>query len=335
MYHPIWSRSAGLILSFSLILSACGSGGDDSPFPLSSMQIPKTASSTSDSAAQDKLLSTLPKIMAGIDSIKARLDALEVTPVNDVTLPAKNQAVSAVATSKTTSRTASAPKTLTRSAAPPKTIAKAAPTAAEKGHSELMKVLDTFHNAGAVQATVEKIEKNLSTGETATNKLKLFTKKPNVVKIEVIQSSKGSSGTKLTYTSDSGTKVKVRPGGALGFVTTDLAKTDDRLISVNKYLLDSTDFFGVYRRLSSGYKAELIGATTVAGVKIHVLKVTAEGSNSLDPRIAYEHIGYDPKTYAIRMMEIFDKSGSKEPYFRLVLPTIEYLDSLPDSTFKI
>jgi hypothetical protein len=320
-------------LASSLILSACGTGSEELP---SAPLTPSTAVTPANNAQTDKILASLPKIMAGIDDIKARIVALEVQPVAATTqpsAPAVTPASSGTKPTTTPARTPSKPATTT---APVKAPAKpAAPSASEKGQAELMKVLSTFTSAGAVQCTIEKVEKHLQNGSTVTNKLKLSTRQPNTVKIEVLQSSKSPPGTKILYTSGVGAKVKVRPQGALSFVVTDLDKNDERLISVNKFPLDDTDFFGATKRLSSGYKATLLGTATVAGNKVNILKVVPEGTHSLNAQIAYEHIAYDPQTYAIRMMEMYDKSGGKEPFFRIVLPSIEYLDSLPESTFKL
>lgn len=332
MRSSIWSHIPSFILASSLVLSACGAGSDELP------NAPMSASATlsaPNSAQNEQILATLPKIMAGIDDIKTRIEALEVQPV------AESKAAVSAAVPSTKVKTSTAPslapapsKTVASTA--PKTPAKpAGPSAAEKGQAELTKVLNTFIAAGAVQATIDKVEKHLQNGSTVTNKLKLSTRQPNTVKIEVLQSSKSPPGTKILYTSGVGTKVKVRPQGALSFVVTDLDKNDERLISVNKFPLDDTDFFGATKRLSSGYKATLLGTATVAGHKVNILKVVPTGTHSLNPQIAYEHIGYDPQTYAIRMMEMYDKSGGKEPFFRIVLPSIEYLDALPESTFKL
>jgi hypothetical protein len=339
MNKSIWIRLSSVVLAGSVVLSACGSKSDELPVSSLTNSNSLAASATTNSQTAT-LLATLPKIMAGIDDIKARIQALEVSPIQE-TASAAPTPTRATSTSKTSTATVTrapskTPVAATPVKAPVKTPAKPAPTAADKGQAELLKVLNTFIAAGAVQATVEKVEKSLTTGDTVTNKLKLYTRKPNTVKIEVLQSNKSPAGTKILYSSGVGDKVKVRPSGALSFVTTDLAKNDERIISINKFPLDSSDFFGATQRFSTGYKATLIGTMSLSGQKINVLKVTASsGTNSLDPRIDYEHIGYDPQTYAIRMMEMYDKSGSKEPFFRIVLPSIEYLDALPESTFKL
>lgn len=332
MHSSIWPRISAVFLASSLILSACGTGSEELP------TTPQTPASTTpaNNAQTEQILASLPKIMAGIDDIKARIVALEVQPVAPDTRSNSPAAVTPAGTKPATTPPRSPSKTPAAATTPAKAPAKpAAPSAADKGQAELMKVLSTFTSAGAVQCTIEKVEKHLQNGSTVTNKLKLWTRQPNTVKIEVLQSSKSPAGTKILYTSGVGTKVKVRPSGALSFVTTDLDKTDERLISVNKIALDDTDFFGATKRLSSGYKATLLGTATVAGTKVNILKVVPTGTHSLNAQIAYEYIGYDPQTYAIRMMEMYDKSGGKEPFFRIVLPSIEYLDSLPETTFKL
>jgi hypothetical protein len=114
----------------------------------------------------------------------------------------------------------------------------------------------------------------------------------------------------------------------------DLAKTDDRVVSNNGYTADFIDLFGVSSRMST-YKAELIGTTQLNGTTINILKVSTTGSNALDDRIAYEYLGYEPDTYSIRLWEMYDKQGGKDPYYRMTLSDMNYPDSLPDSTFNL
>ncbi|MBF2053474.1 MAG: hypothetical protein IGS03_08425 [Candidatus Sericytochromatia bacterium] len=202
------------------------------------------------------------------------------------------------------------------------------------GNAELQQILNKISNAPFVVADVDKTEKNLKTGKTSTVKIKMYSKKPNIVKLEVLQSSSGAEGAKIVYTSNEGNKAKVRPGGAMSFITTELPKTDDRLISGNGYTFDDIDLFSVYNRLSQGYEAELVGKTQVSGQAINVLKVTTSGSHhGMGSHVDYEYFGYDPNTYEIRLWEIYAK-GEQQPYYRMLLG-LQFPASLPDSTFKL
>lgn len=313
------------LLSATLFLPACGS--KDDPVDLSSSLKPNTT--------QAELLAAIPKIMAGLEEISAKLDALEMRAADDnLPVPAPTTRPSSGTSNQTSQPTAT---TTPQPATTPRPTATATPklSAKERGQQEMQKLLDKVRSAPFIEASIEKIEKNLKTGKITSNKLKMYTKQPNLVKIEVSYSSSGASGAKVLYTSGEGNKVKIRPGGSLSFLTTELDKTDERVTSNNGYKLDDNDFFGVVRRFSNGYQAELIGATTLNGKKIHILKITTTGTNSLDPRITHEHIGYDPTTYGIVLWEMYNDVGSKEPFFRLTLPSLSFPASIPDSTFKV
>ncbi len=324
------------MLSASVLLPGCGSKED--PTDLS----PALQTSTTIDPTTQKLLDTLPKIMEGLEDIKTKIDALELRAADDdlpvPTTPTKPS--TGTATKPTTGTTTPKPVTGTTTPSKP-TVTKPVTTtppklsAKERGAQELKKLLEKVKSAPFIQASVEKIEKNLKTGKVTTNKLTMYTKQPDMVKIEVSFSSSGASGAKVLYNSGVGSKIKIRPGGNLSFVTTELDKKDERVVSNNGYPLDDTDFFGVVRRMSSGYEAELIGATTLNGKKIQILKMTTSGTNTMDSRVTHEHIGYDPETYGIVLWEMYNEAGSKEPFFRLTLPTLEFPSSIEDSRFKV
>jgi len=324
------------MLSASVILPGCGSKEDPTDLT-GALQ----TSSTPD-AATLKLLDTLPKIMEGLEEIKTKIDALELRAADDdLPVPTtKPTTGTTTGTKPTTSTGTVTPKPTTGTTTgtkPPATTTPTAPklTAKQRGAQELKKLLEKVKTAPFIQASVEKIEKNLKTGKVTTNKLTMYTKQPNTVKIEVSFSSSGASGAKVLYNSGVGSKIKIRPGGNLSFVTTELDKKDERVVSNNGYPLDDTDFFGVVRRMSSGYEAELIGATTLNGKKIQILKLTTSGTNTMDSRVTHEHIGYDPQTFGIVLWEMYNEAGSKEPFFRLTLPSLEFPSSIEDSRFKV
>ncbi len=322
------------MLSASVLLPGCGSKED--PTDLS----PSLQTSSTIDATTQKLLDTLPKIMEGLEDIKTKIDALELRSVDDdLPVPTTPTRPSTTTSTKPSTSTTTKPSTTTTTTKPsttkPATTTPPKLTAKERGAQELKKLLEKVKTAPFIQASVEKIEKNLKTGKVTTNKLTMYTKQPNMVKIEVSFSSSGASGAKVLYNSGVGSKIKIRPGGNLSFVTTELDKKDERVVSNNGYPLDDTDFFGVVRRMSSGYDAELIGATTLNGKKIQILKLTTSGTNTMDSRVTHEHIGYDPQTFGIVLWEMYNEAGSKEPFFRLTLPTLEFPASIEESRFKV
>lgn len=205
-----------------------------------------------------------------------------------------------------------------------------------KGRKILDKLMGTINAANAFEVLVDKSEKNLKTGDVLVSGIHLWAIKPDQVKLELTAHSKnpGSVGTKLTYTSNSG-KVRVRPTGVLSLVTTELDMSDDRIISPNGYEPDKTDIFGMVKRLSQpNYEAELTGKTSIDGNELYLLKITPKGNNDLDPKIKYEQLGFDPKTFVVKLWETYDGTGS-DPFMRYYMKTFNLLDSIPDSTMKI
>ena len=207
-----------------------------------------------------------------------------------------------------------------------------------KGRKIMDLIISKINKSTVIEAEVDKYERFLKDGSSSTFNLKLISRKSDsLVKIDVVNASNPSNvGIKLRYTSgDRSGKVKVRPSGALSLVTTELAKSDDRIVSFNGYLLDDTDFFGMAKRFAEPeYEAEVSGISKMEGTEIYILKITNKNQNSLDSQIKYEHIGFDPKTYAIRLWEAFD-GKSKDAFYRLQLKTLNFLDSVPDNKFNV
>ncbi|HEY9841806.1 MAG: outer membrane lipoprotein carrier protein LolA [Candidatus Sericytochromatia bacterium] len=316
-----------------LLLSACGRGGDDDsglPSDVSS----SLGSSLKPNPSDDEIKAAIPKILKGLDDIKQEIKSLRLSGIN--TKPSTGGTTTKPGTTpKPSTGGTTTPKPSTGGTTTPSTTPSTTPKPpAASANDELKKVLDLIANAPFVQATIEKTEKSFTDGHVTQGKLIMYTKQPNLVKIDAVYSSTGSSGAKVLYTSGVGTKVKVRPGGALSFVTTELDKHDDKIDSTNRYTLDSLDLFGLVQRLSDGYTAELVGKTTLAGVEIHVLKLKTSGTNSLDSRIVHEYIGYEPSTHKVRLWECY-AAGSADPYMRVTMTKLEFPANIPDSTFKL
>lgn len=326
-----------LSLSSLFLITACGSSRDLGNGYLAAVNsLPPTYHPSASS--DDEISTAIPKIIKGLQDIRDEIHAMggnTLTPIA-APAPASSAAAQPVANSLPDDVPPAATSTANPAAPAPAASATPAAPAGPSAQDEFEHLLNTFRTTPYVDAYVEKTEKNLESGKMTYVKLNMYTKQPNTVKLEILDSSSGISGAKVLYTSGEGNKAKIRPGGAMSFITTDLPKNDDRLTSTNRYLIDNTDLFGVARRLGDGtYKAELVGKTQVAGKTVHVLKVSTTGTNSMDSRIAFEYFGYEPDTYKIRLWEIYAKSDLKTPYERMVLPKIDYPSSLSDDKFKL
>ncbi len=321
------------LLSSLTLLTACG-GGSDLTMDLSA-SIP--SSPPVSSTASSELKAALPKILLGLEEIKQDIKSLgssgAVTSSRSTSSTSKP--TSSRSTSKTpTSTSRSSSSTPSKTTSTPSRASSPAPAPKPQqpsGTAELKSILAALNSTPALEAEIEKAEGKIGDPSYPINtvKLKMFTQKPGTVKIDIIFSSKDkSSGTKILYEAGS-PKAKVRPGGALSFMTADLEKTDDRLTSTNGFPLDDLDFFGAIKRLSNGYEAELIGKTTMNGKTLHIIKIKTTGTNTMDSRIDYELMGYEPDTYKIRLWELY--AGEKEPFLRLTMPKLEFLSSHSDS----
>ncbi len=335
------------VMSSALLLSACGSGNDlagDLAGSLASLNTDTSLPATVTSSADSELSAAIPKILKGLEDIKNEIRALDIRNISDDDDAPRSTSSSTAATSTRSSSSTKTPTTSTRSSSSTKTptstrssssttTAKpAAPSAAEKGAAELKALVAKVQSAPFVQLSAEKDERNLDTGKVSFNKLDLYSKLPNVVRINIKESSAGSAGVSALYTSGEGTKVQVKKL----FIKLDLDKTDDRLVSNNKYGPDDIDLFGVMKRIAQpNISAELIGKTTFAGKTINILKLTTSGTHPIDSRISHEYIGYEPDTYAFRLWEIYDSASAKDPYYRMSITQIAFPASLPASTFKL
>ncbi|HEY9841805.1 MAG: hypothetical protein ACAI44_02445 [Candidatus Sericytochromatia bacterium] len=307
---------AGLA-GYSTLLGACGSSRDLAP------EAPPEIPVVTASSSADELAAALPRILAGLEDIKQEIKALEITRSGG-TVPAPKPSASTKPGPVATPRPGSSPSPSSVPSSPPA-------DAKTKGHDELMAVMNKIRQAPFVVLTAEKHEKNLTSGKVTYNKVRMTSRQPNLVKVEILKSSSGSDGVTALYTSGVGNIIKVKKF----FIKLDLPKNDERVTSNNGYTADVIDLFGVSKRMSAGYEAELVGTTQLNGTTLNVLKVSTSGSNTLDARIGYEYLGYEPETHAIRLWEAYDKNGSKDPYYRMVLNEISYPASVPESVFNL
>ena len=336
----IWKPVAVATL---LLASACGKG-DDLPSDVSSSLSSGLSSSLGKSSdkSDDAIKAAIPKILQGLEDIKQEIKGLKgatITPVSGSTGTTKpgTSTSSGSGSAKPGTSTGSGSTGSTKPGASTSSgsgSTKPSTPAAPSATDELKKLLQEISSKPFVEASVEKTEKSLKDGHVTQGKMNMYTKSPNLVKVDVTFASTGATGAKVLYNSGEGAKAKIRPGGSLSFITTELAKSDDRLTSTNDYKLDDIDLFGLVRRLSSGYTAELVGKTQVNGAELYILKIKCSGTNSLDSRIDYEYLGYEADTHKLRLWEVYT-ADSKEPYFRMSLSKLEYPASIPDSTFKV
>jgi hypothetical protein len=271
------------------------------------------------------ILTTITEIKGRIDNLQGSVTATESTSSSIASASTEDSALP--------EDIASSPQTETTTATVAKPNVKTStPTPAPKLNI-LKEISDRILNAPALDVIAYQSERGLTSGKKTENHLHLY-KMGTQIKIEVMASSPRNAGTKLLYTVGS-KRVKVRPGGALSFITTELDQKDDQIASVNNYALYETDFIGMAKRLAEPiYSAQLIGKTTVEGKETYVAKITASAPNTLDSRIQYEHMAYDPKTYEIRYWEAFDGS-SQEPYLRYLLKSFEIKQDIPANIFKL
>ncbi len=317
----------------ALSVSACGSGGD-LPSDVSSA-LDSSVVDTSSSSSNDELAAAIPKILAGIEDIKQEIKALEIrsTPTSSTgssTKPSTSTTKPSTSTTKPSTSTTK-PSTSTTKPSTSKPAAEEKPSAKEQGEADFQAILKKVQSAPFVSLTAEKNEKNLTTGKVSYNKIQMNSKLPNVVKINILKSTSGSEGVQALYTSGVGSKITVKKL----FIKLDLAKNDEKVASNNGYLADDIDLFGVAKRWSNGYEAELIGTTQLAGKTINILKITTSGTNTLDKRITHEYLGYEPGNYAMRLWEAYDKADAKDPYYRMVLNEISFPASLPANALTL
>lgn len=207
-------------------------------------------------------------------------------------------------------------------------------TTEDKGRKALDKVLAYLVSGNAFEAVVQKYEKDLLTNKEQNQKIKLIGKKPNRIKLEVLEHNNPNTvGAKVSFFRGSG-KAMVRPGGVLKFITKELNMNDSNIVTPNNYTPEKVDLFALNERFSqSSYKAEISGKTTLEGKEIYLLKIT-NANNDLDPRISYEIIGFDPNTFQPLLWEGYT-STSTNAYMRTVIKSFSILSDIPDTSFNV
>lgn len=211
--------------------------------------------------------------------------------------------------------------------------------AATKGRKALDKVMEYISKAKTLKSEVDKYEESISDPNKTTQQSLIIysrTSPQKQVKLEIIKHSKSSNvGAKVVYTTGSG-KATIRPGGALSFITKEFDQTDKNITSPNDYTPESCDYFSMVKRLSNqDYSAEITGKSTLEGKEVYLIKIVKKkGVNELDNRIDHEVIGFDAKTYEVKLWEAYTKGASK-PYMKMNIKSLERDLTLTDSIFKV
>jgi hypothetical protein len=180
------------------------------------------------------------------------------------------------------------------------------------------------------------MKKNPANGKVRDTGIHLWAKNPDTVLFELTRNpdDKGKEGTKVKYNVND-TKAKARSTGIASIATISLDFTDERLLSPNGYLLNQADILSLFKRLkSSAYSAELVGKTTLNGAEVYLLKVKSQGTNSMDSKVEYENIGFNPKDFTLRLWETFSKDSDK-PFMRVTVNKIQLLSSISEDQMKL
>lgn len=276
-----------------------------------------------------------------LDTIIATINQMSTntstTPKATVTTP---QTTTTPTSTTTPAITPTKPNTATIENKPTVTPTPAPTTStstASKGRQALDKVMQKISNANAFKVLIEKYERGLKDASTAaTQGMTIYGKKPGSIKLEITSHSTkpNNVGAKVSYVRGTG-KATVRPGGALSFIKKEMDQTDSNITSPNDYTPEHVDFFSMVKRLSNtDYKAELTGKTTIDGMDIYLITITKSGTNDFDSRVSKETIGFDPKTFDVKLWEAYADS-SPDAFFRVNIKSLEILNDLPDSTFSV
>lgn len=285
------------------------------------------------SAEYQEIMTTLKQMQADINSLKQG----QYAPAN--TSSATTAAPAAPQTSSDQSF-AAAPTTAPAAAPVPAPAAAPAastpaPQAAPDGRSVLNQVLQSITGPTGFDATVQKYEVGVQNGEVSEAKIRITGKSPHRVRIEIVQHAT-KTGLKVAYTGGD-SSINIRPNGVLSLVSVSKPMNDPLVLSPNDMKPDDVDFYALAKRMaSSSYQAELVGKTSMGGKTVHILKVTA-ASNSLNPMISHEYLGFAPDTHQLLLWEAYSSSykGGKSPFLRMSVENFSPLSSVSEEQLKV
>jgi hypothetical protein len=198
-------------------------------------------------------------------------------------------------------------------------------------------MLDKIGSATSYVASVRVTDNNKYKVKTTTSTMKITFKAPGSHRIDIQETTNTlTKGGKMSFKMGEA-KAKLRPGGILGVALMDMALSDTTITTGCEWRLDQVVAAGLVSRLTSGYKAEIAGQTTVGGESIRVLKIVAEGTNSLDSDIEYEHVGIDADNM-LRYWAVYAKPGVNVPnslMWQMTMDSVDMNATVADSTFTI
>lgn len=148
-------------------------------------------------------------------------------------------------------------------------------------------------------------------GKKVVEKGKFYFKKPRMMRLEEVGNFRKGSIAVM----GSGGKIRAKPGGALGFMTVDLAPTSDYLRSANGYPMVDSDLSSLSQALKTFIEKDscvarvtenTVQSTSSAPSQVYVLEVY-HGSN-FDGEI-YKRVAVDPKS--MLPVEWWDYIGGK------------------------
>lgn len=196
---------------------------------------------------------------------------------------------------------------------------------------------DKVGGATSYIATVNVTDNNKNKPKTTTSTLKITFKAPGSHRIDILDTNNPlTKGGKMAFKMGEA-KAKLRPGGILGVALMDMALNDTTITTGCEWRLDQVVAGGLASRFASGYHVEIAGTSTIAGETMTILKVVAEGTNSLDSDIDYEHIGID-SSHMLRYWAVYGKPGVKVPnllMWQMTMNAVQLNVPVADSVFTI
>jgi hypothetical protein len=186
-------------------------------------------------------------------------------------------------------------------------------------------------------ATVRITDNNKNKVKQTTSTLKITFKAPGSHRIDIQETNNAlTKGGKMVFRMGE-TKAKLRPGGLLGVALMDMALSDTMITTGCEWRLDQVVAGGLTARFASGYTATVAGQTTVGGETLKVLKVVADGTNSLDADIEYEHVGIDGDNM-LRYWAVYAKPGVNVPnslMWQMTMDSVQLNTPVADTVFTI
>jgi hypothetical protein len=196
---------------------------------------------------------------------------------------------------------------------------------------------DKVGAAGSYTAIVRTIDNNKYKVKQTKSTMKISFKAPGSHRIDIQETTNAlTKGGKMVFRIGQ-PNAKLRPGGILGVALMDMALSDTTITTGCEWRLDQVVAVGLTTRFAEGYTATMAGQTTIGGETVKVLKVVADGTNSLDGDIDYEHVGIDGDNM-LRYWAVYAKPGINVPnglMWQMTMDSVQMNAPVADSTFTI